>query len=58
MIGQFVDDVVWGDLDYLLIDTPPGKTPVTGGGVDEKGHRMNISPFWKSYGITSPMGLC
>lgn len=25
MIGQFVDDVVWGDLDYLLIDTPPGE---------------------------------
>lgn len=25
MIGQFVDDVIWGELDYLLIDTPPGK---------------------------------
>ena len=25
MIGQFVEDVVWGDLDYLLIDTPPGQ---------------------------------
>jgi Mrp family chromosome partitioning ATPase len=24
MIGQFIEDVVWGDLDYLLIDTPPG----------------------------------
>ena len=24
MIGQFLEDVVWGDLDYLLIDTPPG----------------------------------
>lgn len=24
MIGRFVEDVVWGDLDYLLIDTPPG----------------------------------
>ncbi|KAK9480857.1 P-loop containing nucleoside triphosphate hydrolase protein [Lipomyces japonicus] len=24
MIRQFVRDVVWGDLDYLLIDTPPG----------------------------------
>jgi len=24
MIGQFVEDVVWGELDYLLIDTPPG----------------------------------
>ncbi|ANB16026.1 Cfd1p [Sugiyamaella lignohabitans] len=24
MVRQFVKDVVWGDLDYLLIDTPPG----------------------------------
>lgn len=24
MIRQFLADVVWGDLDYLLIDTPPG----------------------------------
>ena len=24
MIKQFLTDVVWGELDYLLIDTPPG----------------------------------
>ncbi|CAM9012642.1 hypothetical protein WICANDRAFT_25692 [Wickerhamomyces anomalus NRRL Y-366-8] len=24
MIKQFIKDVYWGDLDYLLIDTPPG----------------------------------
>ena len=24
MIKQFVTDVVWGSLDYLLVDTPPG----------------------------------
>eukprot|EP01134_Creolimax_fragrantissima_P005572 CFRG5572T1 len=24
MVKQFLTDVVWGDLDYLLIDTPPG----------------------------------
>jgi Mrp family chromosome partitioning ATPase len=24
MIKQFVDNVVWGPLDYLIIDTPPG----------------------------------
>jgi Mrp family chromosome partitioning ATPase len=24
MIRQFFRDVVWGDLDYLIIDTPPG----------------------------------
>lgn len=25
MIKQFLSDVVWEDLDYLIIDTPPGK---------------------------------
>lgn len=24
MIEQFVNDIYWGDLDFLLIDTPPG----------------------------------
>ena len=24
MIKQFLRDVTWGDLDYLVIDTPPG----------------------------------
>ncbi|GMM49195.1 iron-sulfur cluster assembly protein [Starmerella bacillaris] len=24
MIRQFLSDVVWGELDYLIIDTPPG----------------------------------
>lgn len=24
MIKQFIEDVVWGDIDYLIVDTPPG----------------------------------
>lgn len=27
MIRQFLSDVRWGDLDYLVIDTPPGYCP-------------------------------
>jgi len=26
MIRQFLTDVRWGDLDYLVIDTPPGQS--------------------------------
>lgn len=25
MVKQFLTDVCWGDLDYLIIDTPPGE---------------------------------
>ncbi len=24
MIKQFLEDVIWGPLDFLIIDTPPG----------------------------------
>ena len=24
MIKQFISDISWGKIDYLLIDTPPG----------------------------------
>lgn len=30
MIKQFLSDVVWGELDYLIIDTPPGKKILSG----------------------------
>ena len=28
MIRQLLSDVRWGELDYLVIDTPPGTSPV------------------------------
>ena len=28
MIRQFLSDVRWGELDYLVIDTPPGAFPL------------------------------
>lgn len=29
MIRQFLNDVKWEDLDYLFIDTPPGKLKIS-----------------------------
>ena len=28
MIKQFLTDVIWEDLDYLIVDTPPGNVTV------------------------------
>ena len=28
MIRQFLSDVRWGELDYLVIDTPPGESSI------------------------------
>lgn len=41
LIKQFLKDVDWGDLDYLVIDTPPGTT-------DE---HLSIASFLKDSGI-------
>ena len=35
MIKQFVQNVNWGTLDYLLIDTPPGLFNLIAGTSDE-----------------------
>ena len=32
MIRQFLSDVRWGELDYLVVDTPPGKSTLNGAG--------------------------
>ncbi|KAF5099291.1 hypothetical protein D0Z00_001695 [Geotrichum galactomycetum] len=41
IIKQFLKDVIWGDLDYLVIDTPPGTS-------DE---HLSISNYLKESGI-------
>ncbi|KAI8898110.1 cytosolic Fe-S cluster assembly factor CFD1 [Globomyces pollinis-pini] len=53
MIKQFVNDVAWGELDYLLIDTPPGTS-------DE---HISIVGYLKEYNpdgaviVTTPQGI-
>ncbi|KAI8990296.1 P-loop containing nucleoside triphosphate hydrolase protein [Pilobolus umbonatus] len=53
MIKQFLQDVYWGELDYLLIDTPPGTS-------DE---HISIIEFLKDYNpdgaviVTTPQGV-
>ena len=41
LIKQFLKDVEWGDLDYLLVDTPPGTS-------DE---HLSVNSFLKESGI-------
>jgi Mrp family chromosome partitioning ATPase len=41
MIKKFLKDVEWGDLDYLIVDTPPGTS-------DE---HLSVSSFLKESGI-------
>lgn len=54
MIKQFVDDVLWGELDFLIVDTPPGTT-------DE--HLTTVEAL-REYGIdgavlvTTPQVIC
>ncbi|KAI7863139.1 cytosolic Fe-S cluster assembly factor CFD1 [Spinellus fusiger] len=53
MIKQFLQDVYWGELDYLLIDTPPGTS-------DE---HISIVEYLKSFGpdgaviVTTPQNV-
>ena len=41
LIKQFLKDVEWGDMDYLLVDTPPGTT-------DE---HLSVNSFLKESGL-------
>jgi Mrp family chromosome partitioning ATPase len=53
MIKQFVNDINWGELDYLIIDTPPGTS-------DE---HISIAGYLKEYNpdgaviVTTPQGV-
>ena len=42
MIRQFLSEVDWGNLDYLILDTPPGTS-------DE---HLSVSTYLKEVGVT------
>jgi Mrp family chromosome partitioning ATPase len=53
MIKQFLQDVCWGELDYLIIDTPPGTS-------DE---HISVVEYLKAFNpdgaviVTTPQGV-
>src|SRR5262245_32641076 len=57
MINQFVEDVVWGDLDYLLIDTPPGFNASRGNHhvLTTQARPTSTLRSWKSCETITPM---
>lgn len=52
MIKQFVDDIAWGPLDYLIIDTPPGTSDEH---ISIAGHLKEYKP--KAVIVTTPQGV-
>jgi Mrp family chromosome partitioning ATPase len=52
MIQQFVNDVFWGDVDYLLIDTPPGTSDEH---ISVCGYIKEFNP--KAIVVTTPQGV-
>jgi Mrp family chromosome partitioning ATPase len=51
MIRQFLMDVRWGELDWLIVDTPPGRSPVSSSRVAHlsQAHRTSTSRFSSSF---------
>lgn len=66
VIKQFIEDVYWGELDYLIVDCPPGTgdeplsviqelEPVTGAIVVTTPQRLSISDVRKSINFCKEM---
>jgi len=66
MIRQFLSDVRWGDLDYLIIDTPPGCRPLALVKnlvfiyIHNQGHRTSICRYlntWPQFTLACQQSL-
>ncbi|MBU1248212.1 MAG: Mrp/NBP35 family ATP-binding protein [Proteobacteria bacterium] len=51
LIQQFIKDVAWGDLDYLIIDCPPGT------GDEPMTALQTVGPEAKTVIVTTPQGV-
>lgn len=57
MVRQFLSDVLWGDIDYLLIDTPPGTSDEHISLAENLLQTMNANQMPKAVVVTTPQAV-
>jgi ATP-binding protein involved in chromosome partitioning len=56
-IQQFLRDVDWGDLDYLVIDLPPGTVPISGTVLVTTPQEVSLSDVGKALAMLKRMSV-